>query len=136
MSILEGLGIGKDVAQAANAVGNLYTTDKARLECEQKLAETLLKPGLEQLQNNRLMLAAGCFFSSGWQSLIGWTAGFLVLLYYAPQIIIATYVWSKMCIHTGVVAQFPIKHEDILNLVWLLFGFGGYHLVNQKLNHN
>lgn len=134
MNIFSWMGLGKDIAQTVDAVGNLYTTDKARLDGEQKLAETLVPAATEQLQNNRLMLAAGCFFSSGWQSLIGWTAGFLVLLYYAPQIIIATYVWGKLCLHTGNVNAFPIRPDDILNLVWLLFGFGGYHLVNQKMN--
>ena len=134
MNIFGWMGIGKDIAQTVDAVGNLYTTDKARLDGEAKLADALQQPAVQQIQNNRIMAMSQCFFAAGWQSLIGWTAGFLVLLFYGPQIIIATYVWGKVCLQTGTVNQFPIRPDDILNLIWLLFGFGGYHLVNQKLN--
>ncbi len=76
------------------------------------------------------------FFNSGWQPLIGWTAGFLILIYYAPQLIIADYVWTINCLQTGTITPFPIKPDDILNLVWLLFGFGTYSLAKNKFISN
>ncbi len=133
MGIKDWLGLGDAVSKPIEAVGNLYTTDKARIEAETKYEEIAQKPVLAQLSNNAIMAAAANIFNSGWQPLIGWTSGFLVLIYYAPQIMITTYVWGSHCIDTGVVTPFPMKPDDILNLVWLLFGFGGLSLAKRKL---
>ncbi len=125
-------GWGKDIAEPIKAIGNLYTTDKDRLEGEQKLQETLQKPQLAQLDTNKVLSMSANIFTSGWQPLLGWTCGFLILLYYAPQIIIATYIWYYQCVAIGHVLPFPMKSDDILNLVYLLFGIGGYSLVKGK----
>ena len=71
------------------------------------------------------------FFNNGWQNLIGWTSGFLILIYYFPQIIIATYIWGGHCIDTGIVTAFPIRPDDILNLVYLLFGSGAHSIAKK-----
>lgn len=136
MGISDWFGIGSAIKSAADpirAVGDLYTTDKSRIEAETKLQEVVQKPQLAQLENNRLLAISSVLFNSGWQSLIGWTAGFLVLLYYFPQIVIATYVWGNICLDTGIVKPFPIKPDDILNLVYLLFGFGAHNIFSRKL---
>lgn len=133
MGILDIFGSAKDLAEPIKAVGDLYTTDKARLDGEQKLEETMQKPVLAQIDLNRIFASAASIYNSGWIPLIGWTAGFLILLYYAPQIIIALYVWGKYCINANIVIPFPIKSDDIMNLVWLLFGFGGYSLLKNKI---
>jgi hypothetical protein len=131
MGISDWLGIGKTIAEPIDAVSNLYTTNKARLEAERNLQEVIQKPQLAQIENNRLLSLSSNFFTSAWQPLIGWGAGFLVLLYYTPQLVIASYVWGYACVQTGTVTPFPIKPDDILNLVWLLFGFGGYSLAKR-----
>ena len=128
MGIADWMGLGKAVADPIKAVGDLYTTDKARLEAEKDFQEVIDKPVLAQISTNAIMAAAQSIFVSGWQPLIGWTAGFLILLYYAPQIIIATIVWGGNCLESGIVTPFPMKPDDILNLVWLLFGFGVHSL--------
>lgn len=133
MGISDWLGIGKAISQPINAVSNLYTTDKARLEGEQKLEEILQQPTMAQMKINALLAASSNTFTSGWEPLIGWTCGFLVLLYYFPQIVIATMIWGMNCYHTGIVTQFPIKADDILNLIYLLFGFGVHSIVKSKM---
>lgn len=133
MGITDWWGIGKGIAKPIQAVGDLYTTDKARLEAEAKLEGVLQKPRLAQINHNVVMSVAKSLFISGWQPLIGWTAGFLILLYYAPQIIIITVVWGTNCLDYGSIEPFPMQPDDLLNLVWLLFGFGGYSLVKAKL---
>lgn len=134
MGLMNWLGIGSEIAKPIDAIGNLYTTDKARLEAEKDFQTELNKPMLAQLKNNEIMASSTSWFNSGWQPLTGWTAGFLVLLYYAPQIVVDLIVWSSECFASGYVSPFPMDPKDILNLVYLLFGFGGYHLINKKLN--
>lgn len=132
MGIKDWLGIGDAVAKPIKAVGDLYTTDKARIEAETNFQEVVQKPVLAQISTNAIMAAAQSIFVAGWQPLIGWTAGFLILLYYAPQIIIITVVWGGNCLDTGVITPFPMKPDELLNLVWLLFGFGGYSLIKRR----
>lgn len=131
MGIANWLGLGKDLAKPIEAVGNLYTTDKARLESQKDLEEIVQKPILAQLATNAIMASSSHLFNSGWQPMIGWTSGFLVLIYYFPQILIATYVWGGHCISSGIVTPFPMKPDDILNLVYLLFGFGAHSIAKK-----
>ena len=133
MGIMNWLGIGADLAKPIDSVSNLYTTDKARLEAEKDLTEVAQKPQLAQLDNNKLLILTGKIFNLGWIALLGWTSGFLVLLYYAPQIFIITYVWGSECIRTGIVTSFPMKSDEILNLVYLIFGMGGLGVVKHKI---
>ena len=132
MGIMNWLGIGADLAKPIDSVSNLYTTDKARLEAEKDLTEVVQKPQLAQLATNSILAASNSMFNSGWQPLIGWTAGFLVLLYYAPQIIITTYLWARLSFHANSVLPFPMKPDDLLNLVYLLFGFGIHSVVSRN----
>lgn len=132
MGIKDWFGLGDAIAKPIEAVGNLYTTDKSRLLGEQKLQETLQKPQLVQLDTNRVLASANNIFTSGWQPLLGWTCGFLILLYYAPQIVITTSIWYEQCNRVGKVIPFPMKPDDILNLVYLLFGFGVHSIVKKS----
>jgi hypothetical protein len=132
MGIMQWIGLGKEISEPIKAVGDLYTTDKARIEAQKDFEEIAQKPHLAQLETNKL-LASSSWFNSSWQPLLGWTCGFLVLLYYAPQIVVITWVWGKACALSGIVKPFPMRADDILNLVWLLFGFGGYSLAKSKL---
>ncbi len=71
------------------------------------------------------------FFDSSHIVLLGWTCGFLILLYYLPQIIIITLVWGANCIRTGIITPFPMKPDDLLNLVYLLITSGVYSLAKK-----
>jgi hypothetical protein len=133
MGLLQWIGLGTEIAKPIDAVSNLYTTDKARLEAESKLEELTQKPVLTQLANNATMLNSKYFFESAWPSLIGWTAGFCVALYYIPQLMVLNYEWSRRVLVEHIITPFPIDPTDILNLVYLLFGFGAYHIAKKKL---
>jgi hypothetical protein len=133
MGFFNGWNLG-NIAEPIKAVGDLYTTDKARIDAQGKYEEIAQKTVLAQISNNAILAASSSLFNSGWQPLIGWTCGFLVFLYYAPQIIIMTYVWGVMCIKSGIVIPFPMKPDDIFNLIWLLFGFGGYSLGKRAIS--
>lgn len=133
MGLLNYLGLGKELAQPIEAVSKLYTTDKERLAAEANLESIVQKPQLAQLENVRTMISSANFFESAWPSLMGWTSGFCVALYYIPQLLVTIWIWSLNCLAMEEVMPFPMKPDDILNLVWLLFGFGGYHLIKGKI---
>lgn len=133
MGIMSFLGMGADIAKPIQAIGDLYTTDKAKIESEKDYQEIIQKPVLAQANVNAILAASSRLFTNGWQPMLGWTCGFLVLLYYFPQIVIATIIWGHACFSSGAVSIFPIKPDDILNLVYLLFGFGVHSLAQKKL---
>jgi hypothetical protein len=133
MSIMSWVGLGSEMAKPIKAVGDLYTTDKARIAADTELETAQQRRGLAQLENNRVMALASNLFTSGWQPMVAWSAGFCVALYYIPQLIIANIIWSNECFELGHVVPFPIDPTDILNLVYLLFGFGTYNIVKRKL---
>jgi hypothetical protein len=115
-----------------NAVGDLYTTDKARLEAEKDFTEVAQKPQLAQLEINKNYSLSSIFFNSAWIPLLGWTCGFLILIYYAPQILICTYVWGKEAIKTGIAGKFPMNSNDLLYLIGLLYGVGTHSLIKRN----
>jgi hypothetical protein len=133
MRLLNWIGLGNQLTEPIKAVGNLYTTDKERLKGEANLEEITQKPQLAQIETNKLYAMSSVLFNSGWMPLLGWTAGFLILLFYMPQILIITYVWGKNCILTDTAQPFPMKPDDILNLVYLLFGMGGLGIARKKI---
>lgn len=126
---------GRQIPDSINAASNLYTTDKARINAETDFQNVVEQPGLMQLENNKVMALSNHFFNNSWQSLTGWTAGFCVALFYVPQIIICLWVWGHKVLLTGIITPFPMKPDDILNLVYLLFGFGFHSIVNRKLSN-
>jgi hypothetical protein len=82
-------------------------------------------------QDTKFSQAVGQIFRNGYIPLIGWTCGFLILAYYLPQIMIITYVWGKNCIASGLVSQFPMKPDDLMNLVYLLITSGVYSIAKK-----
>jgi hypothetical protein len=133
MGLLSWIGIGKELAAPVDAVSNLYTTDKARIEADTNLETAQQQRGLKQLDNNRLMIMSGKVFESAWPALTGWTAGFCLALYWIPQLFIANLIWAEECLDAGRVIPFPIDPSDLFHLVYLLFGFGTYNLAKKKL---
>ena len=133
MGLLQWIGLGSEIAKPIDAVSNLYTTDKARIEAETKPEEVTQKVTLAQIDTNKILAASSNIFNAGWQPLIGWTSGFCVALYYIPQLLIINYEWSRNILTYHIITPFPIDPTDILNLVYLLFGFGAYHIVKKKI---
>jgi hypothetical protein len=72
MGIGSWLGLGKDIAEPIKAVGDLYTTDKARIEAETKLEEVVQKPVIAQSEINKINAEDARWFNSGWRPLCGY----------------------------------------------------------------
>ncbi len=120
MGISDWFGLGTAIEKPIKAVGDLYTTDKARIEATAKLEEILQKPQLSQLDVNKILASSPNQFTSGGIALITWTCGALILIYYLPIITVMLYVWSKTCIATGHITPFPMRPDELTNLVGLI----------------
>lgn len=139
MGIKDWLGIGSAISKPIEAVGELYTTDKARLEAtatlteaQTKLVDVTQKPNMALLEVDRILSMSNNLFKSGFIPLSGWTAGFLLLVYYLPQLMVMHYVWARHAIDTGSCSPFPMKPDDLLHLVYVMCA-GGIHNIFSKL---
>ena len=132
MSIADWLGISKTIPKTVEAVSQLYTTDKARLEAEKEIAQVIQKSDNLAGATNIVDAKSLAMFQSSWRPLLGWTAGACLALYYIPQILLTEYFWALQCIAKNAVVPFPMKADDILNLVYILLGFGAYRMIEKK----
>jgi hypothetical protein len=139
MGISDWLGLGKTVSEPIKAVSELYTTDKARLAAEAKLTEAdakfedvKQKPKLALLEIEKILAMSSNLFKSGYIPAAGWTSGFLVLCYYFPQLVVMNYIWAKASIVAGHCLPFPMRPDDILNLVYVMCA-GGVHNILSKI---
>ena len=121
----------ESLAKPIDSISNLYTTDKARIEAEKDFQEVVQKPQIAATQLNKIFALSKNFFNSAYIPMLGWTCGFLILIFYAPQIVICTYVWGARAISTGIVAPFPMKADDLLYLIGLLYGVGLHSLAKR-----
>lgn len=72
MGIKDWLGLGDTIAKPIKAVGDLYTTDKARIEAETNYEAIAQKPQLAQIGVNEIDAQSNSWFNSGWRPLCGY----------------------------------------------------------------
>jgi hypothetical protein len=132
MGVLDWLGISKAVPETVKAVSDLYTTDKARMEATKSLIDADQRTDIESIKVNAIFAASERFFKSGFIPMTGWTVGFLILLFYAPQLIVNNWLWAKQCLATGKLVPFPMKPDDIMYLVGLVFGFHAHSIFKKN----
>ena len=87
------LGIGSIISTVGKIAGDLYTTDKERLELALREKEIDQRTDLAQLEVNKTEAAHSSMFVAGWRPAIGWLGaaalGYQFLLY--PMLI---WIWS------------------------------------------
>lgn len=130
MGILDLLGIGEAAAKPIEAIGTalskVVTTDAQRLAAEQTMELLKQNPTLWTAEINKLYAQSPSFFNSGWRPFIGWVCGICVALYYIPQFILAAYLWFNMCINAYKLLPYPIDPKSLMELCYLMLGFGAY----------
>lgn len=104
--------LGSGIKDTVQAVGSAINTHK---ELDQA-------PAMEQDKINEIEAANPNFFVSGWRPFIGWELGFCLGLYLFPLVGIATIVWVKGYINSGILGPYPIDMEPIFKLIGYMLG--------------
>lgn len=140
MGILDAIGFGSALSKPIEAVGTVLdkvvTTDKDRLNAEQVMSLIRQNPMLWQAVLNNLNAVSGSIFNSAWRPFIGWVGGVCIALYFVPQFSFAAYLWISMCTTKQEILPYPIKADQLMELVWLLLGFGAYHIADKRFNNS
>jgi hypothetical protein len=129
------IGIGSIIEGVGKVAGDLYTTDKERLEMaleERKLALEEKKidqaTDLAQVDINKIEAASTSVFVSGWRPAVGWV-GVAGLAYQFLGYPLMQWVWAfgqgVDIIPKGLAAPPDLQVEQLMTLLAGLLGFGG-----------
>lgn len=138
MGILDILGgttgeaIAKPIDAIGNVLGKVVTTDKDRLAAEQAMEILRQHPQELQVEINKLEAQSREFFVSGARPSIIWICAVCISLYWIPQFLIADYLWLIQCLQQNKLLPFPINASDLMQLVYLILGLGGYRSLEKK----
>lgn len=135
MGILDLLG-GKPIDAIGSLISKVYTSDGEKLSAEEMLERLRQNPQLWAAELNKLNALDLRFFNSGWRPFIGWVCGVCVGLYYIPQFILAAYIWTIMCLDKNAILPYPIDATNLMQLVYLMLGFGLYRSVEKMTGTN
>lgn len=135
MGILDLLG-GKPIEAIGGLIGKLYTSEGEKLSAQELLERVQQNPQLWTFDLNKLNALDLRLFNSGWRPFIGWVCGVCVGLYYIPQFILAAYLWTVMCLDKNALLPYPIDARNLMELVYLMLGFGFYRSVEKLTGTN
>ena len=71
--------------------------------------------------------------NTSWRRALGWIGAVCVGLYYIPMFCIADVFWIMECIDNEQIMPFPVSPNDLMNLVYLLLGFGAFRSFDKFL---
>lgn len=120
MGIKDWLGFGDVIAKPIDSVGNLYTTDKARILAEKELQIELNKPVIAQIGINEIDAGSGSWFNSGWRPLCGYVCTASLAWTYLFQ---PVFIFILSVLH-GNIPILQNNTSDIMPIITGMLGLG------------
>jgi hypothetical protein len=137
------LGLGKAAGDAISApitaIGNvfdkLFTSDEEKAQAKLLLEKLAMHPAELQIELNKLEAQSRSWWVAGWRPAIGWVCGIALFVYYIPQYMMATILWTKACWTTQHLLVYPIPQiEGLTNLVYGMLGLAGLRTAEKLTN--
>lgn len=127
MSLIDSV-VGEPLSKPIDAIGNaidkIFTSDDERAQAQIVLEKLRQHPQELAMELNKIEAAHPSVFVAGWRPFIGWVCGVSLAIYYIPQFLIATVLWTYVCLKTGVISSYPIAPTSLIELVGAMLGFG------------
>lgn len=137
MGILDIFGAGDAASKPIEAVGKtldgLFTSDDERLTHAEVMERLRQNPQSWQAAINLVDANSNWWFQRGWRPSYGWVGSISLFFYFVPQYIIASYLWTIMCLEQHKILDFPISATPILELTGILLGVYGTQRMVEKL---
>lgn len=128
MGLLSLLGFGGTISKPIEAIANVFSA-VAKNEEEKAAAQIMLdklqaQPEILQAQIDMLEAQSKNWFEAGWRPAIGWIAAIALFLFYVPQYIMGTYLWTVACLSEHTIVRYPIDDTGLNQLIFALLGLG------------
>jgi len=130
-SKISGAEIARPIDAIGNAIDKVFTSDEERLQGRAVLAKLALHQSELQVELNKVEAQDRRFFNSGWRPAIGWVAVFSLALYFIPQFVIGTYLWTVQCIQTEAIVPYPVDAARLFELVLGMLGIGAFRMAEK-----
>ena len=140
---------GGSVVTAAEGIGNVIDkfveTEEEKTAADLLKRKLLMKPGLAQVELNKVEAGHRSIFVAGWRPWIGWVAGFSLALYFIPQFVMGAVIWTKACYEilsavtltaeniTTVLPPYPVNGDALLELVIAMLGLAGLRTLEKGI---
>lgn len=122
-------------AQPIEAIGNvlddLFTSDEEKLTLENVKLRLAQKPSLAQVELNKVEAGHRSVFVAGWRPFIGWVCGVGLGVYFIPQYVMASYIWTKLVLASGEIVPYPVTADGLMELVLAMLGMGALRTVEK-----
>ena len=112
---------GRLIEKTGNALNKLFTSDDERMTHREIMARMEQRP-VEMAHELNLIAAGGNWFNAGWRPALGWVGVAGIALFFIPQYVMASILWTKLAWSAEVLPPYPIDAEGIWQLVTLLIG--------------
>lgn len=124
LNSLVGGGAADLVDSTTNLIDRTFTSDDERNKHKEVIEK--LKDASRQRQHELNLAGAGRnMFIAGWRPALGWIGAISLFMYYVPQYTIASILWVKQTIATGVLGEYPASADGLMELVVILLGAQG-----------
>lgn len=116
------------VEKTGNALDALFTSDDERAAAEvvkQKIAQ---QPAAWAHQLNMINAQSSSWFNSGWRPALGWVGAIALFVFFVPQFVMASWVWSVAAFSVdwsqpgAVFPAYPVDDAGLWQLIVLLVG--------------
>jgi Holin of 3TMs, for gene-transfer release len=124
------------VEAVGNVLDKLFTSDSEKLSAQELIERLRQNPQEWVFELNKINANDNRLFNSGWRPFIGWVCGICVAIYYIPQFILAAYLWLTLCVDRGFIVPYPIDPTSLMELVYLILGFGAYRSIEKLTGTN
>lgn len=131
MSILETLfggGVAAPITAVGNILDNLFTSDKEKLTKEEALLRLAQRPGMAQIEINRVEAQHRSIFVAGWRPFIGWVCGVALAYSFILRDLIA---WGVAAAGSTIGLPPELALEHLLTILMALLGLGSLRTVEK-----
>lgn len=128
MGLLSLLGLGDTISKPIEAIANVFTAvannEQEKAAADLMLQKMQMQPEILQGEIDKLEAQSKNWFESGWRPAIGWVAAIALFLFYVPQYIMGTYLWTLACLDQHTIVRYPIDDTGLNQLIFALLGLG------------
>lgn len=118
--------IGKIASSGAtNVLDSVASNIDSFVETKDEKREAMIALAQAQIDLNKQEAQHRSIWVAGWRPFIGWVLGLGLFFYYPVRFAVATWLWAKEVIESGLLIDYPIDAADMIQMVLAMLGMAG-----------